>query len=86
MQVKWCEKHHFFIVKIVFLVILHSQQNNMKNNEELRIEFAKIALGSLAHNVLDSNFQKAAKSAELESDELIAAYCWQLADSMMKLQ
>jgi len=51
---------------------------------ELRIEFAKIALSQLSKTVLDSKFQEAAISAQMEPDELIAVYCWQLADSMIK--
>jgi hypothetical protein len=57
---------------------------NKEEQEALRIEFAKIALSQLAKNVIETNFQKAAQQAELEPDELIAAYCWQIADSMMK--
>ena len=57
---------------------------NKEEQEALRIEFAKIALAELAKNVIETNFQTAAQQAELEPDELIAAYCWQIADSMMK--
>ncbi len=57
---------------------------NKEEQEALRIEFAKIALAELAKNVIETNFQQAAQQAELEPDELIAAYCWQIADSMMK--
>jgi len=57
---------------------------NKEEKETLRIEFAKIALTQLASNVIEKNFQTAASQAEMEPDELIAAYCWQIADSMMK--
>jgi hypothetical protein len=57
---------------------------NDKTQEKLRIEFAKIALTQLASSVLDSNFQKASVEAEMDADELIAVYCWQIADSMIK--
>ncbi len=57
---------------------------NKEEQEALRIEFAKIALAQLAKNVIETNFQKAAQQAELEPDELIAAYCWQIADAMIQ--
>lgn len=55
-----------------------------EEKESLRIEFAKVALSQLASNVVEKNFQSAAREAELEPDEVIAAYCWQIADSMIK--
>jgi hypothetical protein len=57
---------------------------NNEEKEALRVEFAKIALKELAHNVVDSKFQDAASKAEMEPDELVSAYCWQIADSMIK--
>jgi hypothetical protein len=57
---------------------------NKEEKEALRVEFAKIALKQLAHNVVETNFQTAAQKAEMEPDELVAAYCWQIADSMIK--
>jgi hypothetical protein len=55
-----------------------------ETRQELRIEFAKIALAQLASNVLETNFQRAAKDAEVDADELVSVYCWQIADSMIK--
>lgn len=59
-------------------------QPKINEKELLRIEFAKIALTQLASNVLETNFQKASQEAEIEPDELISVYCWQLSDSMIK--
>jgi hypothetical protein len=57
---------------------------NKEEKDALRVEFAKIALHQLAHHVTETNFQQAAQQAEMEPDELVAAYCWQIADSMIK--
>lgn len=57
---------------------------NDKTQEKLRIEFAKIALTQLASSVLDSKFQEASAQAQMDADELISVYCWQIADSMIK--
>lgn len=54
------------------------------NTQELsfRDQCALVALDKLCHKIFEKEFILQANDAELEAEELLAAYCWQIADAM----
>jgi hypothetical protein len=52
---------------------------------DLRTQFALTALQSLAPKTFDPDIQRLAKTSGVEESEIIATYCWQIADDMMRM-
>lgn len=52
---------------------------------DLRTQFALTALQSLAPKTFDLDIQRLAKTSGVEESEIIATYCWQIADDMMRM-
>jgi hypothetical protein len=59
----------------------------MMNDEmnELRNKFALTALRTLALKTFDPDIQRLARDAGIQESEVIATYCWQIADDMMRM-
>ena len=57
----------------------------MNDNLTLRQQFALFALQSLAPKTFDPDIQRLARTNGVEESEVIATYCWQIADDMMRL-
>lgn len=56
----------------------------MNDNLTLRQQFALVALQSLAPKTFDSDIQQLARTNGVEESEVIATYCWQIADDMIR--
>lgn len=54
------------------------------NAQELsfRDQCALAALDKLCHKIFEKEFVRQANDAELEAEQFLAAYCWQIADAM----
>ena len=57
----------------------------MNDNLTLRQQFALVALQSLASKTFDSDIQQLARTNNVEESEVIATYCWQIADDMIRM-
>lgn len=51
--------------------------------KELRDHYAGLALSALASKTFTKEFQKIAQDQKLQESELLANYCWQIADDML---
>ena len=56
----------------------------MNDNLTLRQQFALVALQSLATKTFDPAIQELAKTNGVDESAVIATYCWQIADDMIK--